>query len=319
MNSEKLSARQLSVAVMMGGLSLGASAAGEVDWRWGLAAVAPALLLGWLLLRRVGDRPLYQGGSGVVLAVLYCGWSVVLMAVVMRQAAMRLQSAAGGEESLLWLLLLQALPLLWMGWGKAAPFFRAVEIFWLAMTAVLAVIFILGLVRVDWRFLWEPAGSWRTSMASMGNTLAVGLFVLPYIYKVQRRPGDVGRSLGWLGALGVVSAALAALTAGLLSPAVAAQIRIPFFIMTGLLGDSARLERLVSALWLLPDLTLVGLLSRVWGPRRWPAAGVALAAAVALTGVTDLLSAPVMLCASLILAALIVVLPKQDGKIVVGF
>lgn len=320
MASEKLSARQLSVAVMVGGLSTGASVAGEMDWRWGLLAVAFVLLVGGLLLKQVGSKPLFQGVSGGVLAALYCGWGVIIMAAVLRGAAQRFQNSVGNGVNLFWPLLALTLPLLWMGWGKAAAFFRAVEIFWLAMTVVLAVILVLGFARVDWRYLWEPGGNWQESVAAMGSVLSVGLFVLPYIYKVELRPGDARRGLNWLGMLGVVSAALSAVTVGLLSPAVAAQVtREPFFITAGLLGNSSRMEGLISIIWLLPDLTLAGLLSRVWGAQRWPAAAVLLASAVALTGITEFLSPPILACGSLILALLVVILPKGDGKIVVKF
>ena len=40
MSSERLSPRQLWVAVMTGGLSAGAAAAGRADWRWLLLAAA---------------------------------------------------------------------------------------------------------------------------------------------------------------------------------------------------------------------------------------------------------------------------------------
>ena len=120
MREEKLSGRQLSVAVLVGGLSTAAAVAGGIDWRWMLAAVLPVVGIGWLLLRRVGGRPLHPA-----VRVAYCVWSVVLAADVLRRAAERIQQAAGGGTDLGWLLVLLALPLLWMGWGKAGAFFRA--------------------------------------------------------------------------------------------------------------------------------------------------------------------------------------------------
>ena len=127
MNSEKLSPRQLSAAVMTGGLSAGAAFAGLADWRWLLACVPVGVLAGWLLLRRVERRPMRP-----VLQVLYGAWGAVLLAGVLERAAGRVQPAAGGRGSTVWLLVLLALPLFWMGWGKGAAFFRAVEILWLA-------------------------------------------------------------------------------------------------------------------------------------------------------------------------------------------
>ncbi len=319
MSREALSARQLSVAVLVGGLSSASAVAGGMDWRWGLCAAPLGVLLGWLLLKKVGERPLYRGAAGGVLAALYSGWAVVLMACALRRAAGRILLVSGGEDGLGWLLALLAAPLIWMGWGKAAAFFRAVEIFWLAMIPALVIIVILAAPRIGWRYLLEPADSWWRSALSMGGVLSTGLFVLPYIYKTKRPEQGRRRGLAWLAALGLLGALLAALTAGMLSPAVAGQLREPFFVAAGVLGESARGEGLLSALWLLPDLTLAGLLSRVWGERRRPAAAAALALGLALTGITDALSPVMLSCGSLALAAITLILPGRGEKIVVPF
>ena len=309
LNSEKLSPRQLSAAVMTGGLSAGAAFAGLADWRWLLACVPVGALAGWLLLRRVGRRPMRP-----VLQVLYGAWGAVLLAGVLERAAGRVQPAAGGRGSTVWLLVLLALPLFWMGWGKGAAFFRAVEILWLAAGVTVAAVLLLGLPRADWRWAVEPAGGWVRSLSAGWVTLSGGLFVLPYLYKVEGEPGGVHRGLVWLSALGAVSAALALVTAGLLSPRVAAELEGPFFVAAGLLGDSARLEGLVSALWLLPDLTLAGLLSRSWGEKQRPAAAVLAAAGTALTGIVRILPGAVLPLGCLGLAALTAVCPGGVDK-----
>lgn len=313
MREEKLSGRQLSVAVLVGGLSTAAAVAGGIDWRWMLAAVLPAVGIGWLLLRRVGGRPLHPA-----VRVAYCVWSVVLAADVLRRAAERIQQAAGGGTDLGWLLVLLALPLLWMGWGKAGAFFRAAEIFWLAVLALTAVILLLALPRLDWRYALEPAGDWKDSLLAAVWIMSAGLFALPHIYNKKPADGDTGRGLGWLAGLGALSAALALATAGLLSPKVAVELEGPFFAAAGLLGDSARLEGLVSALWLLPDLTLVGLLCRSWGERRWPMLGAALALGLALTGMTGALPRAALPLGSIALAGLTAIVPVRAGKIVAG-
>ena len=117
----------------------------------------------------------------------------------------------------------------------------------------------------------------------------------------------------WLGGLGVLSGALALLTAGLLGPA-AAKVDAPFFAAAGLLGDSARLEGLVSALWLIPDLTLIGLLSRTWGEGPRPALAVAAALGLALTGVADAAPGWALAAGCLVLAALTGALPPGQNK-----
>ncbi|MBD5134005.1 MAG: hypothetical protein HDT38_05995 [Clostridiales bacterium] len=309
MKSEKLSPRQLAVAVMVGGMSAGASAAGRADWRWLLLAAALGVAAGWLLLRRVGNRPLHP-----VLKGIYCIWAVPLMADALTRTAGRIQQGMGGRGGTGWLLVLLAVPLLWMGWGKAAAFFRAAEILWLGVLAAVAAILLLGAPRMDWRWALEPAGGWRESLAAGTVIMSTGLFVLPYLHKAEGRTEGGRRGLVWLGALGVLSAALAALTAGLLSPAVAAELDGPFFAAAGLLGDSARLEGLVSALWLLPDLTLIGLLARTWGERRWPALAVAGALALSLTGIMGALPPAALPLGCLALATLTAALPPGAEK-----
>lgn len=309
MKSEKLSPRQLAVAALVGGLSTGAAAAGRVDWRWLLACVPVGVIAGWLLLRRVGHRPLHP-----VLKVLFGAWAVVLMADGLSRAAARIQSAAGGRGNAAWLVALLALPLVWMGWGKAAAFFRAVEILWLATGVTAAAVLLLGVPRMEWSWAMEPGGGWLESLEAGVVIMTTGLFVFPYLYKVEEEPGGVHRGLVWLGALGVLSAALAALTAGLLSPAVAAELDAPFFAAAGLLGDSARLEGLVSALWLLPDLTLIGLLSRSWGERHWPALAVLVALGAALTGIMGSLPGITIPLGCLALAILTMAFPAAGNK-----
>lgn len=307
MNCEKLSPRQLWVAVMTGGLSAGAAAAGRVDWRWLLLAALLGTAAGWLLLRRVGHKPLHP-----ILRGLYGAWAVVLLSCTLARTAGRVCQGAGSGAKMGWLLALLALPLVWMSWGKAAAFFRAVEIFWLGTLAAVAVILLLGAPRINWQWALEPAGSWTDSLLAGGLTMSTGLFVLPLLSQTEPEPGETGRGLAWLGGLGMVSAALAALTAGLLSPAVAALLESPFFAAAGLLGDSARLEGLVSGLWLLPDLTLAGLLAHSWGARRWNALAVLAALVLAELGVARILPDAALAAGCLVLAALTAVFPAKD-------
>lgn len=318
-NREPLSARQLSVAVMVGGLSWVGAQAGRMDWRWALAALPVGLALGWLLLRRVDRRPLFRGLGGGALAVLYGVWAVVLMACVLRRAAERIAYTGGNQTQLGWILLLLALPLVWIGWGKAAAFFRLVEVLWLAMAVILAALLILMIPKVYWPYLLSVAGDWKQSFAGLVEVLSVGLFVLPYLYKIEPGEGDRRRGLTWLAALGVTGAVLTGLTVGVLSPALAGALRDPFLTAVGVLGDTARLEGLLSALWLIPDLTLAGLLVQTWGRRPRPAIAVVLALGVALMGMDRFLSTEVIGGVTSALVILTLLIPSTGEKIVVPF
>ena len=314
MGSNKLSGRQLSAAVLVGGLSHAAALCGGLDWRWALAAIPLSLLLSWLLLRKAQRGPLFRGGWGRVLMVAYSCWAAVLLSRVMERTAERLERTNGVQGDAVWLLLLFALPLFRMAWGKSAAFFRAVEIFWLAILVLLAAVTLFALPHAQWRWLIGPMGDWRQSAVGMTVALSPVLAVLPYIYKVE---GPF--RLRWQGGLGIVTALLAAVTAGVLSSAVAEQVQAPFFVASGVLGESVRGEGLISALWLLPDLALAGLLTRVWGGRYGPALSVGAALLLALTGISKYFSPQILAVGTLILVLLTLLIPMGKGRVVVTF
>lgn len=314
MDSNKLSARQLSVASVVAGLSHAAALCGGIDWRWALAAIPVSVLLSWLLIRKAAAGPLFRGAGGGVLAAVYALWAVVILSVVMERAARRIEIANAGPGDGVWILLLFALPVLRMALGKRASFFRAVEILWLAVVVLVAAVVVFAAPRIQWRWLIGPMRNGRESAVSLVLILSPGLFSLPYIYKVE------GKSLlRWQGVLGVAAALLAAVTAGVLSPAVAEQLELPFFVASGVLGESVRGEGLISALWLLPDLALAGLLSRAWGGRYGPAAAVGLAVMLALTGISNCFSPVILAVGTAFLLLLTLVIPMGKGRIVVSF
>lgn len=313
LNGEALSGRQLSVAVLVAGLSPAAALAGVTAWPWLLLWAGAGVALGWLALRRIGNRPFYRGVGGRVLFILYCIWGVVLAARTLNRTAARLEVTSGGSPRF-WLLLIMAVPLLRICWGKAAPFFRMVEILWLAMAVVLSLVLIFGVVRVEWRYVFVRSDNWLSSALTAGEVMTPALFVLPYIYKVEERSN--GRGIVWLSVLGGISAVLCLITTGILGAA-AERVPYAFFVSAGLLGKSARCEGLLSVLWLLPDLTLAGLLCRVWEGKQWPALAALLAAGLAMTEISEWISREICVGGTLILFLLALFLPGGKGKIVV--
>ncbi len=318
-DGELLSARQLAVAVMVCGLSWVGAEAGRMDWRWSVAAVPLGVLLGWLLLRRVNGQPLFQGVGGGVLAVVYGGWAVVLMSCVLRRVAQRIVHTGGSEANIGWILVLITLPLIWIGVGKAAAFFHLVEILWLIMALTLAVLLLLMVPKVNPEYLWDNSEDWKHSALAMMGVLSTGLFVLPYIYKVCPERGDRRRGLAWLAVLGLTGVVLTALTTGVFGRALADQLENPFFSAVGVLGKTARLEGLISALWLFPDLALAGLLAQTWGKKPRPAIAAAAAFVLALTRITDGISIDMVGMVTLVLVVLTALIPSRGKKIVVPF
>ncbi len=315
LNAESLSGRQLSVATVVAGLSPAAALAGVSSWPWLVFWCGVGLALIWIALRRVGNGPLFCGTGGAILSILYKVGAVLLAALVLGRAASRLEVTSGGSPRF-WLLIIFAVPLLWMGWGKAAPFFRMAEILWLAMAVTLGLILVFGLGRVEWRYVRVPNEDWRASARTACEILAPALFLLPYIYKVEEGKG--GKGMVWLSVLGLISAALCLITGGILGRA-AKEVPQAFFVAAGLLGKSARCEGLLSVLWLLSDLTLAGLFCRVWGARRWPALAGGLAVLLALIGISDQILQRFCVWGTLLTLAAVLFLPKGKGKIVVKF
>lgn len=254
--SNQISARQLCVAGFAGLLSLFAAA--WVDWRGALLAV-PVVVIAMCaalsgakqaggLLKNPGGRPL---------ALLYIVWGVFLAGTALALCGQRI-SDAGARGAPFWPTVLAVLPAFWLAAGKPEAFARAAEIFYLAMLAVLGLIFLLGVKQVETRWLLAAGEDLGSSVLTAAGLGCCGVYaVLLWNGRGEER---MGRWLSWTAAGGLVLAGMAALTAGSLSPALAGTVERPFFLMTVGLGGTARVESLVALLWLAADVTLVGLL-----------------------------------------------------------
>lgn len=123
MREEKLSVRQLSVAALTGALAPAVAGAGY-GWQGALLAVPVLLLAGGAMVCLAPRwRALGTSSVGNVLAVLYAAWGVVLLARGLGRCAGRILHTGGGDQAHFpWLVLLLALPLAWVAWGKPAAF-----------------------------------------------------------------------------------------------------------------------------------------------------------------------------------------------------
>lgn len=295
MREEKLSVRQLAVAAFTGGLAPAAAGAGT-GWQGALLALPVILLAGWALTALAPRWPALAGRrAGRALGALYALFGALLLARGLARCAGRVLLISGAGEGLRpGVILLLALPLAWMARGRPGAFFRLAEVCYLAMAAAAAALLLWGLTRVERDYLAAPADSLTAGALAALETGGTFLFALPHLGRTEPGPGDRRRAMAWLGALGGASVLLAAVTAGVLSPPVAALGSEPFFLMTASLGATVRVEGLASALWLLADLVYLGLLARSWRragtEKSWlPPAAVALGAGGACTGVTGLL------------------------------
>ena len=295
MNHRGQSVRQLAVAAVVSGLSPAAVYAGSAPWFWVLLWSGCAVLLSWLILWWVSRSTMETMPR--VIKVLYAGWAVVVASLVLERAVDRLEQTSGGSPRF-WLLVIITVPLLLIGWGGAAPFFRTVEILWLAMAAVLVLVLLLAFDEIELRYLTVNAADWKTAALAVGEMFVPALFTLPYIY--NEKGGERTRCLGWLSAMGVIGGGMCLLTVGVLG-AGGDWVPQAFFVAAGVGGRTARMEGLFAVLWLIPDLVFVGLLSRTWGERRWPAAAILLAAVLSFFEVTGYFTPPICVIGSLLL------------------
>lgn len=288
-----VSVRQLAVTAFAGGL---APAAAGTAYGWqGIALAVPLILLAGGI--SVGLAPRWSSLEGrmpgYILKVCHGSFAVILMAKGFSRSAERLaHTGGGGVDAKVWLVVLLAVPLVWMSFGKIDAFFRTAEICYLAVLVVTAAVLVWAGFRIDWRYLLERPVSLAGGMLAAAESAGLFLFSIPYIYKEACAPGDGRRALEWLAALTAGAALLALATAGVLSPAVLPLVNEPFFTMAAALGRSIRVEGLVSALWIFPDVICLGFLSRSWHQRKkdkdWmPAVGIVLGAGCAALGVLD--------------------------------
>lgn len=269
MNRDRLSLRQLLVTAFTGGLAPAAAAAGR-SWQGALLALPVLLLAGWGLSALAPRWARLEGKpAGKALHILYMVWGAALLSRGLARCAGRVARVGGsGESERVWLVLLLAALLIWAVSGKPAAFFRGAEIFYLGMAAAAAALLVWGAFRVKPEYLAVPTESMWSGFLSAMETGGTFLFALPYMNRTAADPEGARRTAGWLGALALTAALAGLVTAGVLSPAVAAESEEPFFLMTATLGRSARIEGLASALWLLADVTYLGLLAECWNLRE---------------------------------------------------
>lgn len=277
MKETKISLGQLLAAVYLGLTALAAEAlpgrigGGGLAWLSPLLLLIPALpLVGWAARKNRegagsgGLTALLRTGGGRVMAAVFLLWGIFLLGVNVSRSARRL-SAGGGEGALLALLILAMG--VWMAWGRIAAFGRSCELFSMAfgLGLLLVVLFAIFKVQPDYVLL----ATWKETVALPGGILStlgvagMGIYALFLGDDVERREKDRGRMVRWTAALLITQGLLLLLVLGRLGAGLTAMVERPFFQMVagiGLAGAFQRLEALISALWLLGDLALVGLL-----------------------------------------------------------
>ena len=241
--------------------------AGAAAWLCPLGAGAAAILLAILVSRRGMRDPL--DGFGPRAARVWAGVFLVWGLILTTAQAVRVGSRLAESLRATPILLTAAVLLLagWMAAGGLPAFARACGIFALAVGGGFLFICLFGIFRLKWDqvLLWESAELAQTpeGILTTAGVLAVGCFALFMIKDVQEEPGAKRRVFFRLGGLSLLLAAALVLVLGRFGAALAGKIHRPFFQMVsglGFEGAFQRLEELVSALWVLGDVALLGFL-----------------------------------------------------------
>lgn len=280
MEDNNISIRQMLCIVFIALLALGAEVipgsgdAGAAAWLAPLLAFVPVALLLVLAFRRPQQEKRRDLGAalcaecpkgvGRLLCVLFLLWALFLLVINAARCSRRLTVAEGTPEFFSVVVLLLAV---WMAARSLPGFARSCEIFNLAMGVGVVAVLVLAAtqLRPEYSILFETRELVqlpRTTLSVLG-VVSVGLYALFLAGDVTVRPGDRARVLRWSGLLFGALAALLLVILGCFGAPLVAVMERPFLQLVaglGLDGAFQRLESLVSALWLLGDVALLGLL-----------------------------------------------------------
>lgn len=197
-------------------------------------------------------------------AVVFLLWGMFLLIVNTARSARRL-TVAGGTPVFFSAVVL--LLVVWMVVKCLPSFVRACEIFYLAIGLGLVAVVLLAGIRLEPEYVMlfstrELMGVPKATVSVVG-ILSVGLFSLFLAGDITVRKGDAARCIRWVVALCVSFSLILLLILGTFGAPLASSMQRPFFQMVaglGLSGAFQRLEALLSALWMLGDISLLGLI-----------------------------------------------------------
>ena len=309
--------------------------AGSAAWLCPLAAGGVVVLLGALVGRRTGlGDPLgpWSKRMGQTLALLLLLWGIFLTAAHAARVGSRLSDSLRASPALVTVLVLALAG--WMAAGGLPAFLRACEIFSLAVGAGFVLILLSGVFRLRWDYvlLWQGQELAQVPLGALSTagTLAAGCYILLLLPAVTPEEKGRQRVLKRLGGLFAALAAAMILVLGRFGPVLTSQINRPFFQMVsglGFEGAFQRLEELVSALWVLGDAALLGLLllslqpllTQLAGPRPsrgrvWKVTGAVLLASLPASFWKGVLAGPVLPAGNLLAGGLIVALSTLAAR-----
>ena len=280
MKDQNISMRQMMTLLFIALIALGAevvpgiSGAGAAIWLAPLLALIPVLLLLYLAFRRPErerrsnlvdgfDQVLGKWG-GRLAASIFLLWGLFLLVINTARSARRLTMAEGTPFLFSAIVLLLAV---WMASKKLPAFARSCEVFYLAIGLGMVGIIILAGTRLrpEYIFLFtrDELGAVPQVTASLLGIVSVGAYALFLAGDITVRPQDSARCYRWAITFFLSLSVLMVLIVGTFGAPLMEVMQRPFFQMVaglGVKGAFQRLEALVSSLWMLGDIALLGLL-----------------------------------------------------------
>ncbi len=276
-------------------------AAGDAGWLSGLAALPMLALYGLFLraaLRALPDGKTVGESLSLPLRRLLGLWALFYAAFCLRMSAERFFTALGVFSA--WqpfAITLAALAAVAAAWG-AKPLGRAAQIFLAAVTAALLLALGCALPQMDWGRLGGVSQyDMMPILRGALPTVSVGMTALFFLALLAPPGGgtDLRRGGWFLLRLSLTATALSAAAVGVLGAALSSRLSHPFFILLrnlSLTRAIERMEALIAAIWVLPDLALMAALL-ILARRLLPVRGRPLPAwvlAAAAFGIASILS-----------------------------
>ena len=298
-----LSARQMMVLLAVVLLApatdllptVAARQVGKGGWLIGFG-ILPVLLFALWVCSRVFCREeickTVGRTAGYTIIILYMIWIVFVLAAAHRLSAARMEEIYGNVPSV-WISIVLVAVAAWMGTGKVSALARAAEIFYLALTVMLAGILLLALFKMERQNLYPV--EWTRIFGGSFRSAGILLNVVPIAVLGLRVPKE-GWSAQKIGGWSVAFCAAVTLVLiavlGCVGSGLSARLEMPYFIMVqglGIKGAFQRTEALAASVWLLSDLILCAALLRAGSDcvaqittERWGRWSVPILAAAAL-------------------------------------
>lgn len=251
--------------------------AGRGSWLLPIPAMLPLILLTWGLFHCLRRMPGESGlGDVYFLAFgnrwgrLCCGlsaaWAMMLMVINLRFYAERYISAVYPETGMLLFYLVMSLFQIWIVKDSFEKLARAGKFFLWGVLITLLVVILFTASKVKLYNIWPVTdSSWLDAgLGALRLSTAIGMvvpagFLLGKVDWQSKKKESVWWALALMAIMIVVSIGVL----GVFGPELTQKLQIPFFALSkevSITGAAERLESIITAMWMMSDTALLGVL-----------------------------------------------------------